>query len=320
MPLGSTRSIETHNDLLIGAPELARGTASTCIAGRQTPPAELRASLPPWLWWNILSLDAPAVAVAWALLFARASHVEVPAATVAVLALVVWVIYLADRLLDGFGAGDKRLLKERHRFCQRHRTAVSALGVLGALAAAWLAYEGLDAADVRAGMILGGLVGAYMLCVHLGGSAALRLFPKEIAVGVLFAAGTALPIWSQPQAFSWDGFYSWMLFALVCVLNCVAIECWEDEIAVRAGENQRSRVISWADSRIAMFAAAAALLGVAGLWVLRSDSNAIAAAGTAALLILLLNSVRTRLSGHALRVLADAALLIAALFALLIRR
>ncbi|HKQ88517.1 MAG TPA: hypothetical protein VJS43_17295 [Candidatus Acidoferrales bacterium] len=318
--MGSIRSIEDHNDLLIGSAELIHETARIGTAERPLPSAESHASVPPWLWWNILSLDAPAVAVVWALLFARASHVEVPAATTAALALVVWVIYLADRLFDGWSAIDSRLLKERHRFCQRHRVAVSTMGILGAVAGVWLAYKGLNAAEVRAGLILAGLVGAYMLCVHLGGSAASHLFPKEIAVGLLFAAGTALPIWSQPRAFSWDGLFSWLLFALICILNCVAIECWEDQVAVRNTETARSRLVNWAASRIAMFAAGTALLGIAGLWLLHSDSNAIAAAGTAALLILLLNSARPRLSRHAIRVLADAALLIPAVLALLVRR
>lgn len=319
--MASIHSIESENELLITSPELSRSAAARArIAASEAPSIDLHAPVPPWLWWNILSLDAPAVAIVWALLFSRASHVEVPSAAIAVLALVVWVIYLADRLLDGFSVADKRLLKERHRFCQRHRAAVSALGIIGALAGTWLAYEGLNAADVRSGIILGGFVGAYMLCVHLGGPAALRIFPKEIAVGVLFAAGTALPIFSQPKAFSWDGLYSWLLFALVCVLNCVAIERWEDELVANATAKERPHVVRWVDSRIAIFATGTALLGIAGLWLLRSDSNAIAAAGTAALLILLLNSIRTRLSGHAVRVLADAALLIPAVFALLVRR
>ena len=311
--MGSARSIETDSDLVISTVELAHKTA-------QTPPVESHKPVPPWLWWNILSLDAPAVAVVWGLLFARASHIEVSAATIAVLALVVWVIYLADRLLDGLHALDGHLLKERHRFCQRHRILIFTLGALGLFAGSWLAYKGLNTPDIRAGITLGGLVGAYMLCVHLCGPIASRLFPKEIAVGVLFAAGTALPIWSQPRAFTWDGLFSWLLFALVCVLNCLAIECWEDRTAVRNRQSHSSPVVNWAESRIAMFAAGTALLGVGGLWFLRSDSNAIAAAGTAALLLLVLNSVRMRLSAHALRVLADAALLIPAVFALLIRR
>jgi hypothetical protein len=140
-----------------------------------------------------------------------------------------------------------------------------------------------------------------------------------VAVGALFAAGTALPVWSHTHAFSWDGLYSWVLFALVCVLNCLAIQCWEDEIALCRPATLQSSFVGWSKLRIPIFATATALLGIAGLWFLRSDSDAIAAAGTAALLILLLNSVRARLSGHALRVLADAALLIPAALALLMR-
>lgn len=318
--MGSIRSIEHDGNPPIAVAELADGAAHESIVEREIPPAELRSSsVPVWLWWNILSLDAPAVAVVWALLFARASHAEIPAPTIAVLALVVWIIYLADRLLDGWLTIDKRMLKERHRFCYRRRVAVSALGALGVLVGAWLAYHGLDAEDVRAGLILAAVVAVYMLCIHAGGPAASRLFPKEVAVGALFGAGTALPVWSHPPAFSWDGLYSWLLFALACVLNCVAIQCWEDEIAVRGRADVQSRFIGWSKSRIPIFATGTALLGIAGLWFLRSDSNAIAAAGTAALLILLLNSLRTRLSGHALRVLADAALLIPAAFALLVR-
>ncbi|HKV46725.1 MAG TPA: hypothetical protein VJN69_01450, partial [Candidatus Acidoferrales bacterium] len=206
-----------------------------------------------------------------------------------------------------------------HKFCYRHRVALSALGAVGVFAGAWLAYRDLDGAEVRTGLLLAAVLALYMLWVHAGGPAASRLFPKEVAVGALFAAGTALPVWSHPRAFSWDGLYSWLLFALACVLNCVTIQCWEDGIEARETAGVQSRFIGWAKLRIPIFAAGTALLGIAGLWFLRSDSNAIAAAGTAALLILLLNSVRTRLSGHALRVLADAALLIPAAFALLVR-
>ena len=319
--MGSIRSIEIENDghLRIGAAELADNAAPESIVERKAPPADSPSPVPLWLWWNILSLDAPVVAVVWALLFSRASHMAVPTATIAVLALVVWIIYLADRLLDGWLTTDKRTLKERHRFCNRHRVVISTLTMLGALGGAWLAYHSLDDAEVKAGLLLAAVLTFYMLCVHAGGPAVSHLFPKELAVGALFAAGTALPVWSHSHAFSWDGLYSWLLFALACVLNCVAIQCWEDEIDVREPAGAQSRFVSWSKSRIPVVATGTALLGIAGLWFLRSDSNAIAAAGTAALLILLLNSVRTRLSAHALRVLADAALLIPAVFALLVR-
>ncbi|MGH9571923.1 MAG: hypothetical protein ACRD40_00115 [Candidatus Acidiferrales bacterium] len=318
--MGSIRSIENDGNLLVAATELADDAAPESIVEQEILPAEsCSSSIPLWLWWNILSLDAPAVAAVWTLLFARASRTKIPVATVAVVALAVWVIYLADRLLDGWLTIDKRILKERHRFCYRHRFAVFAFGVLGAFAGAWLTYHSLDGAEARTGLLLSAVLALYMMCVHVGGPAVSRLFPKEAIVGVLFAAGTALPVWCHPRAFSWDALYSWLLFALVCVLNCLAIQCWEDEIAVRGRVGAQSRFAGWSTSRIPTFATGTALLGIAGHWLLRSDSNAIAAAGTAALLILLLNSLRTRLSGHALRVLADAALLIPAAFALLVR-
>ena len=62
------------------------------------------AATPWWLWWNVLSLDAPMVAVAWALVFAKSASVVLPGAEVAALGLVVWLIYTVDRLLDGHAA------------------------------------------------------------------------------------------------------------------------------------------------------------------------------------------------------------------------
>jgi hypothetical protein len=281
--------------------------------------APTSAAVPLWLWWNILSLDAPAVAIAWALLFARAGKVHVPAATIAVLALAVWLIYLADRLLDGVTAIDKSALRERHRFCARHRVGVCASAALGAILSTWLANRGLDAADVKAGTLLAGLVGVYMLCVHLGGAVVSRIFPKEAVVGVLFATGTALPVWSQSKAFSWSGLILWALFAVTCTLNCVAIECWEEQAPGKAA-SQASRAVKRASSRIGVFAALTAAVSLPAFFSFPSDHAAIAASAGAALLILLLNLFRARLSGSALRVLADAALLAPAIIVLVFRR
>lgn len=230
----------------------------------------------------------------------------------------VWAIYLADRLLDGRGADGKHLL-ERHHFSRRHRVSVGGLAAAGAIAGGWLACTSLNIADLKAGLVLAISVGAYFLCVHSGGAAVSRLFPKEFAVGVLFAAGTALPVWAQPSAFSWDALDSWLLFATVCMLNCLAIECWESEAAGEATEPGRSPVISWVDSRIAIIAASAATLAFTCASLLRHDAAANASCGAAAFLILLLDLARVRLSRPALRVLADAALLAPALIALFIR-
>src|SRR5262249_7190706 len=81
------------------------------------------ATAPWWLWWNILSLDAPMVACAWAILFARLAHVAVPKPELAALGLTVWLIYTMDRLLDARGyalrlhaAPNRKTLRLRHVF------------------------------------------------------------------------------------------------------------------------------------------------------------------------------------------------------------
>jgi len=271
--------------------------------------------IPPWLWWNVLSLDAPAVAGAWALLFARVSGIEVSLSTIGALVLAVWLIYVADRLFDGWRATDETALKERHRFCQRHQTVLCAAAGLGAIAGVWLARYGLDFDDLKAGLLLGGIVGIYLLCVHLGGEATAHIFPKEFAVGLIFAAGTTLPVWSQPRGFSWNEMSAWVMFAALCVLNCVAIECWENPSV--AGE--QSAIVPWASGRIGWLAAGLTVLSLAAVFLFRISAAAGAAVALAALLTLALHLMRRRLSGDAIRVLADAALLAPALLMLAAR-
>src|SRR4051812_25331299 len=81
---------------------------------------------PAWLWLNLLSLDAPIVALVWQDLAARSfGHPLRPAARI-VLGLTVWAVYLADRLLDvrAPGAGQNTA---RHHFYRRHPTKLSVL-------------------------------------------------------------------------------------------------------------------------------------------------------------------------------------------------
>jgi hypothetical protein len=257
------------------------------------------------------------------LLFAHASKVALPVANVVVLALTVWLIYMADRLMDGWGTADKGALQARHCFWQRHRALALGMAGLAAVSGAWLAREELSAAVAKAGLLLGGFVAAYLLCVHTGGRAddnpVSRLMPKELAVGFLFAAGTTLPVWSHRGAFSRDALITWLLFGLVCALNCVAIECWEHG-PKRKISGKAASLAAWADSRIGGLAAALTLVAWLAYMLFRTNGTVSAAIGSAAMLILLLNLARERLSIDALRVLVDVALLIPAVFALAVRR
>ena len=55
---------------------------------------------PVWLWFNLLGLDAPVVALVWQDFLARCYPTILRPPGRAVLGLTVWAIYLADRLLD----------------------------------------------------------------------------------------------------------------------------------------------------------------------------------------------------------------------------
>src|SRR5574340_1641239 len=73
----------------------------------------------PLVWLTVFSMDAPAVAVLWQLLFARTFHVQLSASTTILLALVVWLIYVADRVLDALRAPGRGPQATRHIFYRR---------------------------------------------------------------------------------------------------------------------------------------------------------------------------------------------------------
>jgi len=276
---------------------------------------------PWWLWWNVLSVDAPTVAVVWAALFARVSGGRLSAAEATVLILAVWVIYVSDRLLDGWTAKDRAALHERHRFCERHRLVLAGLVAFASGELVWLTTEHLPAAEVAAGVKLGVILVLYMAGIHAGRGRIAWVFPKEIAVGLLFACGSTLPLWSRSIRFPWGACLPWILFGFLCALNCLSIECWENHDRSGKWRQPPHPLVRWADSRLSRMAAALAIAVLAACLVGNPKSSSIAAllaVWLGALLLVLLNYGRTKLSPAALRVLADAALLVPALLALAI--
>lgn len=87
--------------------------------------------VPWWLWPNVLSLDAPLVAVAWLWMFAKLWKVRYQDPAVYwVLAGVVWVVYVVDRWRDA-RTKDEVELSERHEFHRRHgKLMLSLVGVV----------------------------------------------------------------------------------------------------------------------------------------------------------------------------------------------
>jgi hypothetical protein len=245
-----------------------------------------------WLWPNLLSLDAPIVAVVWQALFVYSFRTKFDGLAAVLLFLSVWIIYVADRVVDAL---TQRNSEPRHEFHRRHWRALLPVWIAALGCAAWLAWTRLPWALFVQGIAMLIIVAMYFGFTHLSH----RRWPKELAVAILFAAGTSLAAWEHAR--TWIDFATVVLFAMLCWINCAAIEVWEsrgpdkwDEWPVR-------------ESAIAV--------GLIALIFLYNHRPILAGAETAsAFAFVLLDRAKTKLSPNALRVLADVALLTPLMF------
>lgn len=184
----------------------------------------------PWLWLNMLCLDAPLVAIVWQWVFARALRVGVLPANAAALFATAWMIYLADRLADTFALQPGREAALRHLFCRRHRTACAAVLVLVGVPDAWLLFRHVDPQVMRLGALVGACAVVYLLINYAADRLWRSLPVKELVIGLLFASGTVtalLPlVWPPAVAVG----CTLLLFAMLCAFNCVSIAVWERSV------------------------------------------------------------------------------------------
>lgn len=197
-------------------------TASKSFANQRKRLRKFRIS--PLVLLNAVCLDAPLVAVCWLWLFASTFDAPVSGAGMAALFLTAWVIYLGDRLGDSAFVDVRRASSFRQRFCLRHRRRwLHAIVVVAVLDLAVVATQ-LGSAVLLMGAAVALLAIAYLLTNQLRPGAWRVLPAKEIAIGVLFAAGTIVPIALHlPSA----ALLPWLLFAALCTMNCISIAVWE---------------------------------------------------------------------------------------------
>lgn len=257
--------------------------------------------------WHLASLDAPSVALVWSLAFAWVVHVHLPLWVLALLALAVWTIYVADRLLDARAAmrsASLHLLRDRHLFHWRHRRILLPLVVAAASVAAWMVFNLMPAAARERDSVLAAVSLVYFTRVHTGR----RLSPpvsKELLVGLLFTAGCAIPAWSRADtshyALFWPLLVPVAFFALLAWFNCHAIDRWE------ACEDSKSRLPIL--SQASLVALAGLLLAAIVLHAQPRSAALLACGAAAALFLALLDGLRSRLTPVALRAAADLVLL-----------
>ncbi len=236
-----------------------------------------------WLWPNLLSLDAPLVALLWQTLFIRCFHARGQFLPSVLLVSAVWLIYAADRALDAWrGAGGR----PRHEFYRRHWRAVLPVWTVVLAATTWLAWTELPRQIFERGAWLGGAVMVYFAAVH----GCHRKWPKEAAVAIIFALGASLAAWTRVETRA--DVLTVILFSSLCWINCVGIEQWED-----------------GQSRLPI-GVLAGCVGLAAILILFRDRPVLAGAeACSAIAFVLLDRGRRKFSADALRVLADAALL-----------
>lgn len=253
--------------------------------------------------WHLLSLDAPTVAAAWSLVFAKTAGVHLPVWVPVLLALVTWCVYVSDRLLDSrraLLAKQIHCLRQRHYFHWKYRRVFFLLALAAASISSWLVFSFMqDGARERNALLA--LAGAtYFSIVHIQ-TKFRSLLPKELLVGVLFTAGCVLPTIGRTGELSAAFIVVIVFFAGLAWLNCHAIECWESVGQTCSGPQIHS---------VASLLALAGLLGAIVLFVPHSREAALMGAGAAsAVLLALLDGIRGRLTPLALRSSADLVLL-----------
>lgn len=277
----------------------------------------VRASMarrPVWLWPNLLSLDAPLVAVAWFWVFKQVWLVKYHQPTLPwFLAVVVWCVYVADRLLDErmaqLGSRRETPRHEFHRRWRRPLTVGLLIGIIASMGLLLIQPRGL----IMHGIVVLVPVGGYFLMAFQDSGRGVSYLKNALA-GLAFAYGTAVGVHLHSRE-SADLRHLLMAkeviaFAILCFLNMTAIDHWE-ESRKEKDPDVKQQYETLLTLMLILLATFTLLLAVRadgrGLEIQKAFFIAIMVAAAA---LQVINRMRSRFSLDALRVLADVAMLL----------
>jgi hypothetical protein len=179
-------------------------------------------SVPIWLWPNVLSLDAPVIAIAWQALLSQTTGTPLRTAGRVILFLTVWLIYIVDRLFDARHPATSPE-PPRHQFYRQHRSGSTILAMVILVVDTVLILFELHPAVFHSGLLAFAGV-----CLYFGLLHGLAVpFPKEAAVALLFTIGTFLVAFTRTERPAVELLAPAAAFFLLCLANLAAIEYWE---------------------------------------------------------------------------------------------
>ena len=167
---------------------------------------------------------------------ARLSDVDpVHWATPIVLALVVFIIYTVDRLLDVRKDRLRQPSTPRHRFHQQHATLLWRL-VAGAIVLTCILVFFLPASVIKFGLVLGLVCAAYVGVVFRLPARHPALLLKEPLVAVLYSAGIWGSVWVQRPSIRFTDLVEGLLFMGIAFQNLLLFAVMEQlEVSPVAG-------------------------------------------------------------------------------------
>ena len=295
---------------------------------------------PIWLLPNLLSIDAPLIAVAWMWMLARALRVEyIQTAAWWVLPSSIWCVYVMDRLLDGWSHPEVRKSSPRHWFHWKWRWVLFTTAIIAGGVSVYYALYVLSRSMFSAGVVALLLCGFYFALAYFRGQEV--PYAKNFLAGMIFAMGVGIPVNAAGAsllvtdlsdviyAFRNTGlqdavwnlgrmvlstviviFYQctavWV-FGLLCMMNITAIDLWEK---AETAQDEETAYGHEATLTLGLIILAGGALVFAATQADEYSKPFFYAVMVAAATLQIINHYRERFSMNALRVLADVALLV----------
>lgn len=262
---------------------------------------------------NVFSLDASIIAIVWLYVFSWIWDVNyVDPLLPVVLALVVWSVYAADRLLDC------KILQVdafplRHQVHQYYQKQILVALVVVVITTLVLSLFFLQWSIVQTAMLpLAATAGFFVL--SLFGSSSQRVsYSKNLLAGYSFAWGIGaglIGLLGMPQPLNLFKLFApeMLVFGLLCVINITAVDLW-----VKGSDELDEEGDEWALTMPLMMLAFFSVIMMRTVHKEQYHPFYISMLIAAALMYVV-NRMRRRFSADFLRVCADLVLLIAALF------